>query len=277
MTAPEVAFFMAQGISLHVGLNSVDPKHYGGWDGKLLACEYDARDMARLAKATKFKTRQLMSAKATSEAVINAITKAATQLKTGDLFLFTYSGHGGQVPDRNGDEPDKQDETYVLYDRQLVDDELFGLWTHFAPGVRIVVLADCCHSGTNVRARLYRGIGSNTRFRAIPDDVGERTYKQHQKLYDRIQKTNRAGEKVAVNASILLISGCQDNQLSADGDRNGLFTENLLKVWKSGAFAGSYTTFHRAIQTRMPPWQSPNLFRAGVRDHRFEAQKPFSV
>ncbi len=268
---------MARGISLHVGLNRVDPRHYDGWDGKLLACEYDARDMARLAKAATFRTRTLLTPKATSEAFINAITKSATELKTGDFFLLTYSGHGGQVPDRNGDEEDGKDETLVLYDRQLVDDELSALWSHFAPGVRILVLADCCHSGTNVRAALYHGVGVASRFRALPEGVAERTYKKHRALYDRIQMTNRDGEKVAINASVLLISGCQDNQLSADGDRNGLFTENLLKVWKAGAFSGSYTKFHRSIQTSMPPWQSPNLYRAGLRDYRYENQKPFTI
>ena len=31
----------ARGVSLHIGLNSVDPKHYGGWSGDLVACEFD--------------------------------------------------------------------------------------------------------------------------------------------------------------------------------------------------------------------------------------------
>ena len=26
---------MATGLSLHIGLNGVDPKHYAGWDGEL--------------------------------------------------------------------------------------------------------------------------------------------------------------------------------------------------------------------------------------------------
>jgi hypothetical protein len=96
-------------------------------------------------------------------------------------------------------------------------------------------------------------------------------------MFDGIQKEHRAGEKVAVNASILLISGCQDNQLSADGDRNGLFTETLLKVWKKGQFTGTYGAFHRAIASKMPPWQSPNFFRTGVKDARYEAQQPLSI
>ena len=34
--------------------------------------------------------------------------------------------------------------------------------------------------------------------------------------------------------SVILISGCQDNQTSMDGDHNGAFTEQLLKVWNHG-------------------------------------------
>ena len=36
---------MATGISLHLGLNAVDPHDYEGWSGHLAACEYDAKDM----------------------------------------------------------------------------------------------------------------------------------------------------------------------------------------------------------------------------------------
>ena len=41
---------MAQGVSIHIGLNHVDPKHYQGWDGALNACVADAKDMCALAK-----------------------------------------------------------------------------------------------------------------------------------------------------------------------------------------------------------------------------------
>ncbi len=35
-------------LSLHIGLNLVDPKHYGGWSGPLAACECYANDMAAI-------------------------------------------------------------------------------------------------------------------------------------------------------------------------------------------------------------------------------------
>src|SRR5262245_41530262 len=118
---------MSKGISLHIGLNAVDPAHYSGWDGALRACENDARDMASIAKSLGYAPTLMFTKDATANNVIAAITNAAKTLKAGDRFLLTYSGHGGQVPDRNGDEakqeagelgewPDRYDETWVLYD-----------------------------------------------------------------------------------------------------------------------------------------------------------------
>jgi metacaspase-1 len=80
-----------------------------------------------------------------------------------------------------------------------------------------------------------------------------------------------------VEASVLLISGCQDNQLSYDGPRNGRFTTELLATWRDGAFRGGYREFHRSILTRMPPDQSPNLYVVGVPSAAFEAQVPFTI
>lgn len=76
---------------------------------------------------------------------------------------------------------------------------------------------------------------------------------------------------------MLLISGCQDNQLSADGDFNGLFTAQLLRAWRDGKFKGNYQRFHRRIVHRMLPDQTPNYFRAGQVDTNFEAQRPFTL
>ena len=56
--------------------------------------------------------------------------------------MLSYSGHGGQLPDLNDDEPDQEDETWCLYDGQVVDDELSELYSHFKQGVRILVLSD---------------------------------------------------------------------------------------------------------------------------------------
>lgn len=268
---------MSKGISVHIGLNQVDPNHYEGWDGQLTACEADAKDMRALAKKQKFASSTLLLTKsATAQAVTNAIRNAAKTLKSGDLFLLTYSGHGGQVKDTNFDEQDRMDETWVCYDRQLIDDELFELWSKFKPGVRIFVLSDSCHSGTVLR-NVPAFIRGGPRIRAMPLRVVRATQQAHAKLYKNIQNSHPAGEKVKVKASVLLISGCMDNQFSQDGERNGLFTGTLKTVWNGGKFKLGYRKFRDVIVSKMPADQTPNYFFVGAAHTQFEAQKPFTI
>lgn len=280
---------MPRGISINIGLNRVDPDQYEGWDGSLVACEFDANDMVAVAEARGFEATKLLTEEATSAAVASALEGAAAALAEDDVLLLTYSGHGGQVPDLNGDDPDRMDETWVLYDRQIVDDELYALWALFRPGVRIAVLSDSCHSGSVARhvlagvrpealaLRANGGDGGQPRMRAMPDEVARDVYRVRKQMYDSIQQQLPAFESADVTASVLLISGCQDNQTSADGDRNGLFTQTLLQVWDDGRFRGGYRSFRRRIAERMPAWQSPNYFTAGEPARSFERQRPFTI
>ncbi len=265
----------AKGVSLHIGLNLVDPVHYQGWDGALAACEFDANDMQAIATKQGFQTTKLLTPQATAANVMAAIESAAKTLKSGDLFLITYSGHGGQVPDTNNDEKDRKDETWVLYDRQLVDDELYQLWGKFKTGVRILALSDSCHSGSVTRA-LPAALGG-PRQRLLPPDVALRTYKANKQAYDAIQKTAGPAELARLRARVLLISGCQDNQTSADGDRNGLFTGTLRKVWANGKYAGGHKLFRDKIARLLPPYQCPNYYVVGAANPAFETQKPFTI
>src|SRR5689334_22820 len=131
---------MATGISLHIGLNAVDPDHYSGWDGSLMAGEADALDMQLIANACGFTSKILLTDKATRKNVIAAIVAAQKKLKDGDYFLLSFSGHGGQLPDLGTDEIDALDETWSLFDGQLIDDELYRLWAGFKD-VRIFVIS----------------------------------------------------------------------------------------------------------------------------------------
>lgn len=279
---------MAKGISIHIGINRVDASQYGGWSGDLVACEYDAKDMEKICKANGFETRSFMTAKATSKAVTAALKDAAGKLSKGDSLVLTYSGHGGQVPDANNDEADRKDETWVLYDRQLVDDELYSLWAAFQPGVKIAVFSDSCHSGSvtrnvlrSVKPEVLTGVIDTEPdehcMRAMPEDVVPKAYEANKDVYDDVQKSLPSGDKVRVGASVLLVSGCQDNQTSADGKRNGLFTQTLLKVWDDGKFRGGYRTLAKKILSQMPPWQSPNYYLVGAVDRAFERQRPFTA
>ena len=74
----------------------------------------------------------------------------------GDSLVFHYSGHGSQVPDRNGDETtDRLDEILCPYDldwdRPLTDDDLAAACANVPQGALLTVILDCCHSGTGLR------------------------------------------------------------------------------------------------------------------------------
>lgn len=294
----------AQAASLHLGLNAVSSAHYGGWSGELAACEFDANDMAAIAKSRGMNSTVLLTKNATRSNSLSAIRAAAKTLKSGDLYFLTYSGHGGQVPDTNAEEPDKQDETWCLYDGQLIDDEMYFELSKFAAGVRILVLSDSCHSGSVIRdvpASVDMGSAAQPaqRPKKMPRSVALRTYRDNQAFYDKLQtEVAKAGNNRMVDPdtalarvsssarrppivkkfapAAILISGCQDNQISMDGEHNSAFTEQVLKVWNNGDFKGSYATFHAGIRSRMPATQTPNLFTLGT-TRAFLAQQPFTV
>jgi hypothetical protein len=279
----------AKGISLHIGLNRISEAHYGP-QVELAGCVRDARDMAALAKKRGFKGRRvLVDSQGTSRAVLGELTAIARQLEPGDIFFITYSGHGSQVKDDNGDnEEDDADETWCLYDRMLIDDELYDAWGRFAPGVRILMLSDSCHSGTMARA-VFNPPGSfrppppppsrdgGPLNRMLPEDNLRRAFDGHREQYRKIQRDTPSTSRAAVAASVLLISGCQDFEESEDGDRNGRFTATMLKVYDRGKFTRGYRAFHKEILRRMPDRQRPNLFTTGARNVLFERQAPFTI
>lgn len=288
-------------ISLHLGLNAVDPVHYAGWAGELTACEFDAEDMASIAASSRMASTVLLTKNATRKKTLAALRAASKAIKPGGYFFLTYSGHGGQVPDVTGEEDDKKDETWCLYDGELLDDELYYELSRFKEGVRILVLSDSCHSGTVTRDRLpeVSATATDSRSKMMPFSVAARTYRENRAFYDGLQQdvARAAGGDIAdpdtmlaaVTASprrtrivkdfkpaVILISGCQDNQTSLDGAFNGAFTEQLLLVWNNGAFKGSYTRLHQAIVMRMPSTQTPNFFTLGPVG-TFVAEQPFTI
>jgi hypothetical protein len=303
-----------KGWSLHVGLNRIDPAHYGS-DGALNACVFDAEAMGALAKAGGFDVRAtLTDDKGTRDNVIQHIADAAAALQSGDIFLYTYSGHGSQMPDFNSDEKDNLDETWCLFDGMLIDDEAYELWTRFREGVRVLVLLDCCHSGSAIKAAPNSGFGAALfggpipagavpatarpvvvrRPRLLSPSTARRAVMNNKAFYEKIGKrpfgdgildltddivTRRP--KGNLRCSVRLISGCQDEQLSLDGPQNGRFTEELLAVWQNGRFDGDYSGFHRAIVNGIAldgtDAQTPNHMTIGVHDAAFDKQKPFTI
>ena len=85
---------------------------------------------------------------------IEAALQRVTELcKKGDAVFVLYSGHGGQVVDTSGDEPDGLDETILPVDARkagpIIDDQILETFVKpMQAGVTVTVLMDCCHSGS---------------------------------------------------------------------------------------------------------------------------------
>ena len=89
----------------------------------------------------------LTNAEGTLAGVRRAFASVAAQAGPDDVFLFFYSGHGGQERGQtNATEPDGMDETLTLYDGDLTDDELGRLFATVRARVSLAVL-DSCFSG----------------------------------------------------------------------------------------------------------------------------------
>lgn len=250
------------GFRIHVGINHVSPSAYGGWDGKLNACVFDAEDMHELTREAGWPTHaveKLIDGKATKEALSSAIHSAASMARNGDSVLITYSGHGGQQPDKNGDESDGRDETWCLFDGEMLDDAIYAGLCRFERGVKVFILSDSCHSGTVARTTSY-GSGKN-----MPAVVSRNLPGRDARL--RRERELCEFRENDLQATVLLLSGCQDNQTSLDGSRNGAFTGALKQVWKRNKSAPvDWTEFHKQVQRELPSSQSPNLFVLGPDD-----------
>jgi hypothetical protein len=291
------------GISLHIGVERLDPACYplkpphpdwpDGWDGPLLGCANDARDMQSIAKSQGFETTLLMTENATADNVIAAIRDASKRLSAGDIFMLTYAGHGGQVLDRSGDEADREDETWCLYDRHLLDDELYSLYADFDAGVRILILSDSCHSGTVNRGGSEAAKRS---VRAMPRNTVFQIYKAREAFYNEIQDRVTAEGHKEVKAAIRLFAACQDHQEATGAEENGFFTAAVKRVWDGGNFDGDYDQFYEAVKADLVAAhadagddrgaaeliadagaQIPNRSAEGADNQDFDRQKPFSI
>ncbi len=278
-----------RGISIHIGLNHVDKEHYGEGVMPLETCEQDAKDMQALAMGQNFKsTFLLLSENATRDMVKSLIRLASQELSSGDMLLLSYSGHGGFLPDRSGDELDDHlDETWCLYDGQLIDDELFELWADFDQGVRIVMVSDSCHSGTVAKANQFKEIENNKIFqpKLLSYRVAKEVYYANKDFYTEVEASVDPIKIKQVKASIKLLAACADPQVSytAPFARNSIFTERLLKVWSDGQFVGTYDEFLSSIREEvesldfLPTKQTPMLYNVGTLRGDFDEEKPFQI
>ncbi len=135
----------------------------------LQGCVNDANDMAKLHKEllgfTAADITLLTDAKATKSNIMKNLGAMVADAKAGrrNYLVFSLSSHGTQVPDKNGDEPDRADEAFCPYDLAqkgsawdpnfiILDDELHDLFVQLPENVLLEVYLDTCHSGTGLKS-----------------------------------------------------------------------------------------------------------------------------
>ncbi len=144
---------------------------YIGTANDLNGAVNDARDIASaLKKAGAARIVTLVDGQATKRAIAENWSSLLAGAAPGDTIVFSYAGHGGQEPEppgRNG-EADGKNENFLLAGytpngpgtaERIVDDEIYE-WLLAADqkGVKVVLVADSCHSGTMNRGASATGV-----------------------------------------------------------------------------------------------------------------------
>lgn len=251
----------------------------------LRGCVNDVNDMkAVLTDLFGFAVKDikvLVDFQATTRVMKNEIERLVKGAKRGDVLLLHYSGHGSNVPDDDGDEADRRDEilcpTDLDWKNPLTDDWLRSTFDALVSGVNLTVIMDCCHSGTNTRAFLPPDAPVKERYLPSPWDLvaaeSRRPLSGEVKGVRRklLRKARRKNETVDVNIPETLITGCRDNQTSADahidGSYHGALTYHLAKAIREKRGRISYRDVHaRTIQLlKMGDYdQRPQLEGRGI-------------
>lgn len=120
--------------------------------------------------------------------------------QAGDLLLFCFSGHGSNTVDRNNDETDGRDELIFCSDFQvIIDDELKTIiQTNLKENVTLFAMFDSCFSGTVLDLK-YQYLDSLN--------------------YDNYTENSK---QLETKGNVLMISGCNDKQTSADAVFNNI-------------------------------------------------------
>ena len=246
--------------ALCVGINQFAHLPMASW---LNGCVNDANDMAAMLRKRGFGSRAvtvLVDAQATKAAVMAELTKLVQTAKEGDTIVFSFSSHGTQVPDTDGDggapEPDGADEAFACYDMAqagdqwdpatvIVDDELRVLFSSLPKGVVMEAYLDTCHSGTGLKAEDLLS-GRRPRFVPPPTIKGMRTLDAAATKTSTIELV----KDIPVGGRPVLFAGCRSNQTSADatfdGRASGAFTYFFLKALADNP-TGTRADLHKTL------------------------------
>ena len=247
--------------ALCIGIND-----YPGTQNDLSGCVNDANDWATELSARGHAVTRLLDQQATHAAMSAAIMGLIKSAISGDSLTITYSGHGTWLPDSSGDEADGRDEALCPYDigsaGPLLDDEINALFATRAPGVRIVLISDSCHSGTVTRGREDDLDPGHPRARFMPLE----SWMPAGELPTATARPAHLVGGIKRSGGDLLLAGCLDTQYSWDtrfkGRPNGAFTYYALKTLRESN-PSTYAAWFKAIRAYLPSTklpQDPQIF-----------------
>lgn len=225
----------------------------------LRGCVADVADLAELlaGRAAGLRPLTLLDAATTRAALTAGLRDHLGRAGPADVAVLVFCGHGSQATAAPGSaEPDRLDETIVLADSRLpggwdlTDDELAGLLA----GIRarhLLVVLDCCHSGTATR-----GEGA-PRERRVPRDERDRppeSYLPGPPAGPGEAVRGQAPAAPAGPAAQVLLAACRQDETAKEipdgGADRGAFTAALTGALRT-AGAITYREVHRAATARV--------------------------
>jgi hypothetical protein len=260
--------------------------------GQLDGCINDIEVMRQvLEKSFNFPENHVVSLtdeQATREGILTAMQDLVAVVGEDDIVVFHYSGHGSQMTDVEGDEPDGLDETIVPYDsgrapnhanRDIKDDEIY-LWLKdlTAKTCNVTLIFDCCHSGTIVRD----GFGGAVRWVEADLRPAEELPPSPipMELHRGLDGSRDAGPSgwMPLGERYVLVSGCSRDESACEveepeGVCHGALTYFLSRELLKAESGTTYRDVFEALAPRLTsrfPDQHPQL--EGARD-----QKVFGV
>lgn len=228
----------------------------------LRGCVNDVKNMQRvITRFYGFKSGDITTLTdyaATKKAMQAAIVKLVGAARAGDVLLLHYSGHGANVPDKDGDEADHRDEilcpTDLDWKDPLTDDWLRACFNKLRKGVSLTAIMDCCHSGTNTRAIQPPDAPAIPRYLPNPwDMMAEESGRRLRgttrgELRVSARALRRKSDIVTADISEVLITGCRDTQTSDDAyigrSYNGALTYHLVQALTEAKGRITYRDLH---------------------------------
>lgn len=237
---------------------------YRGTSNQLAGCVNDAIDwhLRFRGACAGGDTIKLLDSDATKVNIVASLRRILALLKAGDTAIITFSGHGTHLPDRDGDEADGQDEALCPHDltkNLILDDELRVILSARDPSSRVLLITDCCHSGTIARGPTEeRGLPRYVPFAELTNQG------MCSSVVDGLRRdAAEYRSRRAPDDGLTHFSGCADHEYSYDatfnGRPNGAFSYFALRAMNSQDAPRGLTceAWHRAIRKDLPSTRYP--------------------